>query len=63
MTAAVIMLALESVGHDDNALYDARGAEGSRQDTPHRDRFARKRSKLDHGKAPSSLKAHASASR
>jgi 3-mercaptopyruvate sulfurtransferase SseA len=34
VTAAVIMLALESVGHDDNALYDGSWSEwGSRQDT------------------------------
>ncbi|MDM9629498.1 3-mercaptopyruvate sulfurtransferase [Rhizobium sp. S152] len=35
VTAAVITLALESVGHDDNALYDGSWSEwGSRQDTP-----------------------------
>lgn len=35
VTAAVIMLALESVGHDDNALYDGSWSEwGSREDTP-----------------------------
>jgi thiosulfate/3-mercaptopyruvate sulfurtransferase len=35
ITAAIITLALESLGHEDNALYDGSWAEwGSRQDTP-----------------------------
>ena len=35
ITAAIITLALESIGHDDNALYDGSWTEwGSRQDTP-----------------------------
>ncbi|MCJ9674719.1 rhodanese-like domain-containing protein, partial [Neorhizobium sp. SHOUNA12B] len=35
ITAAIITLALESLGHEDNALYDGSWTEwGSRQDTP-----------------------------
>lgn len=35
ITAAIITLALESIGHDDNALYDGSWTEwGSREDTP-----------------------------